>query len=158
MAKDAKGHGSEKRGDNTVDMVYSSRFGVGGLGKGMYARTASGNQYKLNPIATGGIIPRVGSTLITGAHAQVPNLSAGPATAVAAAHGIDTSHLSAGGGMPANALDHETLRRIISNPEAAAAVSARGMSVPSSAAAESVLRSRYGYDDNEINQLKRQGK
>jgi hypothetical protein len=72
MAKDKGGHGSEKRGDHTVDTTYSSRFGVGGLGKGMYARTANGQQYKLNPLATGGMIPRVGSTIDPTDHKLVP--------------------------------------------------------------------------------------
>jgi len=71
MAKDAKGHGSEKRGANTVDTVYSSNAGVGGLGKGMYARLHSGQQLKLNPAATEGRIPSVGSTLNPAEHTLV---------------------------------------------------------------------------------------
>lgn len=71
MAKDAKGHGSEARGANTVDTVYSSK-GVGGLGKGMYARLHSGQQLKLNPAATDGRIPRVGSSLDPSQHTAVP--------------------------------------------------------------------------------------
>lgn len=81
--KDAKGHGSNARSGHTVDTVYSSNAGVGGLGKGMYARTASGEQYKLNPAATQGRIPRVGSEIDPSQHTRV----------IAAQHGISTSHL-----------------------------------------------------------------
>ena len=60
-----------------------------------------------------------------------------------------------GSGMPAGTLSHETLRLIVSNPQACRrGVTQRGLSVPSSADAEGVLRSRYGYSDAEISQLK----
>lgn len=71
MAKDAKGHGSEKRGANSVDATFSSKAGVGGLGKGMYARLASGEQYKLNAAATNGMVPRVGSEIDPSQHTRV---------------------------------------------------------------------------------------
>ena len=86
MAKDAKGHGSEKRGANTVDTVYSSKVGVGGLGKGMYARTANGQQYKLNAAATNGVIPRVNSTLNPSDHTLVSGQA--HTAALAAQHGV----------------------------------------------------------------------
>lgn len=76
MAKDAKGHGSDKRGPHNIDMVYSSKAGVGGHGQGMYARTTSGAQYKLNPAATGGRIPRVGSDLDPSQHTAVMDKAA----------------------------------------------------------------------------------
>jgi hypothetical protein len=77
--KDAKGHGSNARGDNSVDAVYSSKAGVGGLGNGMYARLHSGQQLKLNPAATDGRIPSVGSTLNPSQHTPVPAHSEGVA-------------------------------------------------------------------------------
>lgn len=76
MAKDTKGHGSNKRGPHNIDMVYSSKAGVGGHGKGMYARTASGSQYKLNPAATDGRVPRVGSDLDPSQHTNVTDKAA----------------------------------------------------------------------------------
>ncbi len=79
--KDAKGHGSDARGGNTVDTTFSSRAGVGGLGKGMYARTASGQQYKLNPAATGGRIPPVGSRIDPSQHTLVTDYDAAKALA-----------------------------------------------------------------------------
>ncbi len=82
--KDKQGHGSNKRGENTVDATYSSKAGVGGLGKGIYARTASGEQYKLNAAATNGMIPRVGSEIDPSQHTRV----------IAEQHGIPTDHLN----------------------------------------------------------------
>lgn len=98
MAKDAKGHGSEARGEHTLDMVYSSKAGVGGLGKGMYARTASGAQYKLNPAATEGRIPHVGSDIDPSQHTAVADKAA--ATMLAGGHpksGVVPVHSGASG-------------------------------------------------------------
>lgn len=105
--KDAKGHGSEARGE--VRRAFTQKYG-----------------------ATGGSMA---------------------SRDIAAQHGIPTDHLSSRG-IPAGALDHGTLKLIVSNPEAAKAVAAHGMSVPSRADAEGVLRSRYGYSNAEIAQLK----
>lgn len=85
--KDAKGHGSNARTANSVDATFSSKAGVGGLGKGMYARLASGEQYKLNAAATGGMVPRVGSEIDPAQHTKV----------IAEQHGIPTAHLAPGG-------------------------------------------------------------
>jgi hypothetical protein len=82
MAKDAKGHGSEKRSANSVDTVYSSKAGVGGLGKGMYARLHSGQQLKLNPAATDGRVPSVGMVLNPADHTPVPAHQGGVVAAV----------------------------------------------------------------------------
>lgn len=95
--KDAKGHGSNSRSEHVIDAVYSSKAGVGGLGKGMYARTHSGDQYKLNPAATGGMIPHVNTELDPSQHTRV----------IAAQHGIQTGHLDSS---PVSSTIHSTIR------------------------------------------------
>ena len=54
-----------------------------------------------------------------------------------------------GGGMPAEALSHSALRAIVRDPQTAARVGA-----PSSAEAERVLRSRYGYSNADLSGLR----
>lgn len=130
--KDAKGHGSNKRGANSVDTVFSSKAGVGGLGHGMYARLASGEQYKLNPAATGGRIPSVGSTLNPSDHTRV----------IAAQHGISTDHLN-------NSQGHA-----YGSPEAIKDFT-RQYGGPRDHAA---IRRSFGSGAREINRLRRQGK
>lgn len=101
MAKDAKGHGSEKRGgSNGVETLFSSRAGVKDAGKGMYATLNSGAMLKLNPAATGGRMPKLGDALDPSQHTVVREaVGSGEAhvAGIAAQHGIGGGALAPGG-------------------------------------------------------------
>ena len=100
MAKDAQGHGSDGRGGaNGVATTFSSKNGIGVHGPGMYAKLNSGSMVKLNPQATGGRIPALGTPLDPSQHTMVSPSG-------------DVSHLSPGG---RNGYNPEAVNKAISN-------------------------------------------